>query len=153
MSLSPARRIPGITWRLLHCAAVLAGLAAAPAPGQAQQPPAQPTPSPAPMLSYVSDTVPERQRDLYVMRLDGTDKKQLTQGIKVWFASWSPDGRQIAVSSEAGELYIINPETAERWPRRPAVSPSSAVAPVQAITISEWIPMNERGPQAPGGSD
>ncbi|HET9495129.1 MAG TPA: hypothetical protein VFR15_12940, partial [Chloroflexia bacterium] len=111
---SPARRIPGITWRLLLCAAVLAGLAAAPAPGQAQQPPAQPTPSPAPMLSYVSDTVPERQRDLYVMRLDGTDKKQLTQGIKVWFASWSPDGRQIAVSSEAGELYIINPETAER---------------------------------------
>ena len=99
-------KVARVALALLVCAGLLGGLAA-PAPVRAQQP--------TDWLSYVGDILPQRQRDLYVMRLDGTDKKQLTQGFNVWFASWSPDGKVIAVSTEAGELYIVNPETAERW--------------------------------------
>lgn len=68
---------------------------------QAQQPPAD-------MLSFVTDILPQRQRDLWVMRVDGTDKKQLTSGFNVWFASWSPEGKRIGVTTETGQLYTVN---------------------------------------------
>jgi hypothetical protein len=60
------------------------------------------------VLSFVGDILPQRQRDLYVMRLDGTDKKQLTQGFNVWFASWSPDGKKLAVTTEGAQIYTLN---------------------------------------------
>jgi Tol biopolymer transport system component len=79
----------------------------------AQTPPAAP-PAPAAttpgsdVLSFVGDILPQRQRDLFTMHLDGTDKKQLTSGFNVWFASWSPDGKRIAITTEQGFLYTIN---------------------------------------------
>jgi hypothetical protein len=42
------------------------------------------------------------------MRVDGTEKKQLTSGFNIWFASWSPEGARIAVTTEAGQLYTLN---------------------------------------------
>ena len=85
---------------------MLAATFVIPAPARAQTPP--PAAPPADYISYVTDILPQRQRDLWVMRLDGTDKKQLTQGFNVWFASWSPDGTRLAASTEAGELYTVN---------------------------------------------
>src|SRR5687768_9503143 len=96
--------------RELHSLVAVLMLAATiviPAPAGAQAPPTQPAP-PADFISYVTDILPQRQRDLWVMRLDGTDKKQLTQGFNVWFAAWSPDGTRLAASTEAGELYTVN---------------------------------------------
>src|SRR5215210_8035814 len=78
----------------------------------AQTPPAppaaQPAPPPADLLSFVTDILPQRQRDLWVMRVDGTDKRQLTRGFNVWFASWSPEGKRIAVTTEAGQIFTVN---------------------------------------------
>src|SRR5207253_6576139 len=87
----------------------------APAPtqtGQAPVPAPTPTAAPAPkppadLLSYAGDILPQRQRDLFVMRVDGTDKKQITHGFNVWFASWSPDGKRIAVTTEGTQLYTL----------------------------------------------
>ncbi len=73
----------------------------------AQSQPTQAAP-PADMLSFVTDILPQRERDLWVMRVDGTDKKQLTSGFNVWFASWSPEGKRIAVTTETGQLYTVN---------------------------------------------
>lgn len=70
-------------------------------------PPQQPQP-PADMLSFVTDILPQRQRDLWTMRVDGTDKKQLTRGFNVWFASWSPDGTRLAVTTEQAQIYTLN---------------------------------------------
>jgi Tol biopolymer transport system component len=83
--------------------ATLAGIAPA-TPIAARQPAAQ---APADFISYVTDILPQRQRDLWVMRVDGTDNKQLTSGFNVWFASWSPEGERIAVTTEAGQLYTV----------------------------------------------
>lgn len=63
---------------------------------------------PPDFLSYVGDILPQRQRDLFVMRLDGSDKKQLTQGFNVWFASWAPEGKRLAVTTEGAQLYTLN---------------------------------------------
>jgi hypothetical protein len=69
-------------------------------------PPAEPTAAPpppsapAPFLSFIDDTLPARSRDLYVARLDGTDKTQVTHDMKIWFATWSPDGKKLAVTTE-----------------------------------------------------
>jgi hypothetical protein len=56
----------------------------------------------------VGDILPQRQRDLFVMRVDGTDQKQLTQGFNVWFASWAPDGKRLAVTTEGAQIYTLN---------------------------------------------
>src|SRR5690242_18304515 len=101
---------------LFSVASVLCGVLALGGPASAQTPPAEPapqptvTPAPAPadVLSFVGDILPQRQRDLYTMRVDGSDKKQLTQGFNVWFASWSPDGRHLAVTTEGSDLYTLN---------------------------------------------
>src|SRR5215217_2943550 len=101
----------GKAWILLLCTALLAGLMAAPSSVGAQTPSAQPQAqpaSPADVLSYVGDILPQRQRDLFVMRLDGTDKKQISQGFNVWFASWAPDGKRLGITTEAGQLYTVN---------------------------------------------
>ncbi len=78
----------------------------APAPA----PPIQTAPSPNDVLDYVGDILPQRQRDLFVMKLDGSDKKQITSGFNVWFASWSPYGKRLAISTEQGVLYTLNPD-------------------------------------------
>jgi Tol biopolymer transport system component len=62
------------------------------------------------MLSYVTDILPQRERNLMVMRLDGSDKRQLTSGFNVWFASWAPDGKKLAVTTEGAEIYTVNPD-------------------------------------------
>jgi hypothetical protein len=64
--------------------------------------------APADYISFVTDILPQRQRDLWVMRVDGTDKKQITSGFNVWFASWSPEGERIAVTTESGQLIVLN---------------------------------------------
>lgn len=74
----------------------------------AQPPPAQQPQQPADMLSYVTDILPQRQRDLWTMRVDGTDRKQLTRGFNVWFASWSPDGTRLAVTTEGAQIYTLD---------------------------------------------
>src|SRR6476619_1089406 len=93
---------------------VASGMLAISASVGAQTPPgptpAQPPAQPADVLSYVGDILPQRQRDLFVLRSDGSDKKQITQGFNVWFASWSPDGTRLAVTTEQSELYTLNPD-------------------------------------------
>lgn len=83
-----------------------------PTPPMATPDPAAPTPTPAPapagFLSYVDDALPARARDLYVMRADGTDKTQVTHDMKVWFATWSPDGKKLAITTERTQVYTVN---------------------------------------------
>jgi hypothetical protein len=76
--------------------------------GVAPKASAQTPAPPADLLSFVTDILPQRQRDLWVMRVDGSDKKQLTGGFNVWFASWAPEGKRLAVTTEGGELYTLN---------------------------------------------
>jgi hypothetical protein len=91
---------------LTFCSLILLfTLVAHASPAKAQTPP-----PPADFLSYADDSLPSRPRDLYVMRVDGTDKRQITQGMRVWFASWSPDGKKLAVTTERTELYTLNPD-------------------------------------------
>lgn len=87
--------------------AMLAGTFAA--YGHVSAQPAQP-PAPSPMISYVTDILPQRERNLMVMRLDGSDQRQLTSGFNVWFAAWAPDGKKIAVTTEGAEIYTLNPD-------------------------------------------
>ena len=81
-----------------------------PTPPMATPDPAAPTPTPAlaGFLSYVDDALPARARDLYVMRADGTDKTQVTHDMKVWFATWSPDGKKLAITTERTQIYTVN---------------------------------------------
>ncbi|HET6261019.1 MAG TPA: hypothetical protein VFG99_02130 [Chloroflexia bacterium] len=88
--------------------AIMSGSIAAAAYAQPTTPPAQPPPAPPDMLSYVTDILPQRERNLMVMRLDGSDQRQLTSGFNVWFASWSPDGKKLAVTTEGAEIYTLN---------------------------------------------
>jgi Tol biopolymer transport system component len=95
---------------LVFCSLILVfTLVAQAAPATAQTEP-PPPPPPADFISYADDTLPARPRDLYVMRVDGTDKRQVTQGLRVWFASWSPDGKKLAITTERTELYTVNPD-------------------------------------------
>ncbi len=117
LSAFPKRRLQVLA-ALLMSATMLVGMLGTSRSAGAQattpQPPAPPTAPaaqpapPADVLSYVTDIFPQRERNLMVMRLDGSDKKQLTSGFNVWFASWSPDGKRLAVSTEAAELYTLN---------------------------------------------
>src|SRR5207249_12234584 len=89
--------------------------------GQAPVPAPTPTAAPAPKppadwLSYVGVILPQRQRALFVMRVDGTDKKQVTQGFNVWFASWSPDGKRLGVTTEQAQLYTLNADGSDLKP-------------------------------------
>src|SRR5438309_6376615 len=121
-----ARTLAGVFLALAVIAGAL-GVSTTGASAQAQPPPAPlptvqpqgpaptPTAAPAPKppadwLSYVGDILPQRERDLFVMRVDGSDKKQITQGFNVWFASWSPDGKRLAVTTEQAALYTLNPD-------------------------------------------
>ena len=83
---------------------LLLSLVAVPGRSSAQTP----TAAPAPFLSYIDDTLPARSRDLYVARLDGTDKTQVTHDMKIWFATWSPDGKKLAVTTEHTQIYTLN---------------------------------------------
>src|SRR4051795_9841346 len=95
--------------RLLVAVVVLVGVLGAASGATAQTPPAQPqAQAPADVMSYVGDILPQRQRDLFVMRVDGSDKKQLTHGFNVWFASWAPEGTRLAVTTEGSQLYTLN---------------------------------------------
>lgn len=106
----PRRRTKGWAAPLVALLALLAlPSAVGISPTSAQTPPSQPPPPPqADVLSFVTDILPQRQRDLWIMRADGSDKKQLTSGFNVWFASWSPDGKRLAVTTEQAQLYTLN---------------------------------------------
>lgn len=102
----PARRLRALAL-LFSVLIILSGLfSTLPSAGAQTQPQAQPPP--ADLISFATDLLPQRQRDLWVQRVDGTDKKQLTSGFNVWFASWSPEGNRIAVTTENGQLYVVN---------------------------------------------
>jgi Tol biopolymer transport system component len=94
---------------------LIVALLAAPSPSSAQTPSPQATPPPAPppsssspFLSFIDDSLPARSRDLYVARLDGTDKTQVTHDMKIWFATWSPDGKKLAITTERTQIYTLN---------------------------------------------
>ena len=118
---------------LFPVVSVLCNLLALGAPVSAQTPPTEPAPqpivAPADVLSFVGDILPQRQRDLYTMRVDGTDKKQLTQGFNVWFASWSPDGKQLAVTTEGSDIYTLNADGSDQS----AGAPSSRLLLVNRV--------------------
>lgn len=106
----PSRLLPALCALVLAFAILLQNVpVSAQTPTPAAPPPPQPAP-PADFLSYADDALPDRKRDLYVMRVDGTDKLQVTSGMRVWFASWSPDGKKLAVTNEATQLYTVNPD-------------------------------------------
>ncbi|MEO5951171.1 MAG: hypothetical protein ABIQ44_01765, partial [Chloroflexia bacterium] len=100
---------PARLFLLFNSLALVLALMLHAAPASAQTPAAQPAP-PADFLSYADDSLPARARDLYIMRLDGTDKHQVTTGMRVWFASWAPDGKKLAITTERTEIYTINPD-------------------------------------------
>jgi Tol biopolymer transport system component len=53
--------------------------------------------------------VPGRQRDIYTMRLDGSDRRRLTRTpfLDEGNPAWSPNGRKIAFSRD-GALWVMN---------------------------------------------
>lgn len=112
LSILPKRDFRTLAALLMAMVMLVSALGISPGAGaQATTPQPSDPPPPAPpadLLSYVTDIFPQRERNLMVMRLDGSDKKQLTSGFNVWFASWSPDGKRLAVSTEGAELYTLN---------------------------------------------
>lgn len=106
-SFLPGRQTQTLPNLFVALAILMTTLGIAPAVSAQAQPPTAPAALPD-VLSYVGDILPQRQRDLFTMRLDGSDKKQLTQGFNVWFASWAPEGKRLAVTTEAGQLYTLN---------------------------------------------
>ncbi|MDQ6693326.1 MAG: hypothetical protein M3014_02760 [Chloroflexota bacterium] len=113
-----SNRVLGLLWLLLCLSLLPSALVQAQTPPQSTPGPApvqaNSAPAPADLLSYVTDIFPQRERDLWTMRADGTDKKQLTKGFNVWFASWSPDGKRLAVSTEASALYVLNTDGSDQ---------------------------------------
>ncbi|HYO48569.1 MAG TPA: hypothetical protein VEW94_01860 [Chloroflexia bacterium] len=89
---------------LLAAVMLLSSIGAAPRV-YAQAPPQT---IPTDYISFVTDILPQRQRDLWVMRVDGSERRQVTQGFNVWFASWSPDGKRLAVTTEGSQIYTVN---------------------------------------------
>lgn len=106
MTATILSRRPARLLLVLSSLALVLALALHIAPASAQTPPSPP----ADFLSYADDTLPARPRDLYVMRVDGTDKHQVTSGMRVWFASWAPDGKKLAVTTESSQIYTVNPD-------------------------------------------
>ena len=51
----------------------------------------------------------EEEKDLWIMRADGSGKEQLTQGLLFGdaFPEWSPNGRQIMLTVREGEVFVL----------------------------------------------
>jgi len=76
------------------------------------EPPVEPVWTVSGPLLFVSDSSGTMQ--LYSMKLDGTDVKQLTDDpdFPITDAKWSPDGNKIALTSPMGRngatIFIVN---------------------------------------------
>ncbi len=62
-------------------------------------------------LAFYSDC--DGNREIYTVRVDGSDRRQLTQTNAVynWFPNWSPDGAKITFSSNRSgkyEVFVMN---------------------------------------------
>ncbi len=76
-------------------------------------------PSPSPSgrrIAWASGS--EEEKDLWIMQADGSDKKQLTQGMLFGdgFPAWSPNDKQIMLTvqeNDASVLKLINVETGQ----------------------------------------
>lgn len=62
------------------------------------------------VVTYGVDLLPERVRNLYVRTVAGGDEKQLTDLGNVWYQNWAPDGKKIAIVTEALVLYTMDPD-------------------------------------------
>jgi TolB protein len=58
-------------------------------------------------VAWASGT--EEDKNLWVMRSDGSDKRQLTEGILFGdaFPEWSPDGSQILLTAREGDRFVL----------------------------------------------
>jgi TolB protein len=68
-------------------------------------------------IAFVSDRA--GTRDVYVMEVDGSAGRKLTDGLGARGVSWSPDGGRLVFSAEArgvSEIYVL--ELAGAPPRR-----------------------------------
>jgi len=71
----------------------------------------------------------EEDKNLWIMRADGTDKQQVTTGLMFGdaFPEWSPDGRRILLTVREGKqfvLQLIDLETGEATDLGPGTAPS-----------------------------
>jgi Tol biopolymer transport system component len=71
----------------------------------------------------------EEDKNLWIMRADGTDKQQVTTGLMFGdaFPEWSSDGRQILLTVREGDqfvLQLIDIETGEATHLGPGTAPS-----------------------------
>jgi TolB protein len=71
-------------------------------------------PSPSPDGNWIAwASGSEEVKDLWIMRSDGTEKRQLSDGVLFGdaFAEWSPDGAEILLSArddEGSALFLVN---------------------------------------------
>src|SRR5438552_205943 len=64
----------------------------------------------AEVLTYGVDQLPDRVRDFHLRTVAGSDDVAITHLGNVWYQNWSPDGKKIAIVTEALELYTMNPD-------------------------------------------
>ena len=58
-------------------------------------------------IAWASGT--EEKKDLWIMNADGSEKKQITEGILFGdaFPEWSPNGRQIMLTAREGDVSVV----------------------------------------------
>ncbi len=62
------------------------------------------------VLTYGVDALPDRVRDFHLRTVGGDDGQTLTHLGNVWYQNWSPDGKKIAIVTEALVLYTMDPD-------------------------------------------
>jgi hypothetical protein len=70
----------------------------------------------AEVLTYGVDQLPDRVRDFHLRSVAGGDDVTLTHLGNAWYQNWSPDGKKIAIVTEALVLYTMNPDGSELTP-------------------------------------
>jgi hypothetical protein len=62
------------------------------------------------VLSYGVDALPDRVRDFHLRTVAGGEDATLTHLGNAWYQNWSPDGKKIALVTEALVLYTMDPD-------------------------------------------
>lgn len=62
------------------------------------------------VLIYGVDALPDRVRDFHLRTVAGGDDQTLTHLGDAWYQNWSPDGKKIAIVTEALVLYTMDPD-------------------------------------------